>query len=88
MFGPSRAAAAPVSTLDTTRQALSCAAATVMAALTDVPVFWSIGNHGAFPVNQYRGPPYDDWAYTAAAASWAGSTANATRPDRALASAV
>jgi hypothetical protein len=29
--------------------------------LPNVPVFSCVGNHEAFPVNQFEGPPYDDW---------------------------
>eukprot|EP01004_Peranema_trichophorum_P002955 NODE_1976_length_1730_cov_50.573740_g1685_i0.p1 GENE.NODE_1976_length_1730_cov_50.573740_g1685_i0~~NODE_1976_length_1730_cov_50.573740_g1685_i0.p1 ORF type:complete len:550 (+),score=86.65 NODE_1976_length_1730_cov_50.573740_g1685_i0:51-1700(+) len=35
------------------------------------PTFPCLGNHEAFPVNQYRGPGYDSWLYNASASMWA-----------------
>jgi len=35
-----------------------------------IPVFPTVGNHESFPVNQFRGPGYDDWLYDSLSADW------------------
>jgi len=40
-------------------------------AFPDIPVFSTIGNHEAFPVNQFQGPHFDSWLYDAMSMAWA-----------------
>jgi sphingomyelin phosphodiesterase len=58
--------------------------ATVMAKLTQAfpttPVFTAVGNHEAFPVDQFFGPGTDSWLYYNLSRAWANSLANDAFP--------
>jgi hypothetical protein len=51
-------------------QALATLAGLMRETFADVPVFHSLGNHEAFPVNQYKGPGGDAWLLDQACESW------------------
>jgi len=52
-------------------QAIDAVNAGALTALSDVPTLPCLGNHAAYPVNQYEGPGKDSWLYNAVANDWA-----------------
>eukprot|EP00697_Spironema_sp_BW2_P003739 gnl/Spiro4/14968_TR8073_c0_g2_i1.p1 gnl/Spiro4/14968_TR8073_c0_g2~~gnl/Spiro4/14968_TR8073_c0_g2_i1.p1 ORF type:complete len:691 (+),score=152.01 gnl/Spiro4/14968_TR8073_c0_g2_i1:58-2073(+) len=52
-------------------QASSKVASYMLKAFPTVPVFFALGNHESYPVNQFEGPGPDSWLYQAVVADWA-----------------
>lgn len=51
-------------------ESLRVSAEAMKVAFADVPVFFALGNHEAYPVNQYEGGKGDSWLLEGAADSW------------------